>query len=109
MLDLKVQSGSLANRCQLNVMIVHVCMEVNAKRAGTDTFVNVNIQAFPEQLVEMVLLIFLIKLLFISNIFCKEIKNESSSLEYSLFLNHSRGNAKISRKQFDELKIRSKC
>ena len=54
LLHFKVQSGNLANRCQLNVMIVHVCMEANVKRDGTDTFVNVSIQVSPEQRVEMV-------------------------------------------------------
>ena len=54
LLDLKVQSGSLANKCQHNAMIVHVCMEVNVKKAGIDTFVNVSIPAFLEQLAELV-------------------------------------------------------
>ena len=56
LLDLKVQSGSLVNKCQLNAMIVHVCMEVNVKKDGIDTFVNVSIQASLERLVEMVII-----------------------------------------------------
>ena len=36
-------------------MIDHVCMAANVKKAGIDIFVNANIQAFPAQLVEMVI------------------------------------------------------
>ena len=53
----KAQSGSRARRCRRNATIVHVCMEVNAKKDGIDISVNVNTPAFLDLLVEMVCLI----------------------------------------------------
>ena len=97
----KAQSGSRARRCRRNVTIVHVCMEVNAKKDGIDISVNVNTPASLDLLVEMVCLI---KIVFIIS---NEIINRNLHVQYKLsYLSFcSCGNSEVPRKQLNEPKI----